>query len=53
VELGLEFHRFFDLMRYGKLSAETALTGTNFNYDTNRYFPIPLSEVDNNPNLNN
>jgi starch-binding outer membrane protein, SusD/RagB family len=53
VELGLEFHRFFDLMRYGKLPAETALTGTNFNYDTNRYFPIPLSEVDNNPNLNN
>lgn len=53
VELGLEFHRFFDLMRYGKQTAEAALSGTNFTYDTNRYFPIPLSEVDNNPNLNN
>jgi hypothetical protein len=53
VELGLEFHRFFDLMRYGKQEAETALSGTNFKYDVNRYFPIPLSEQDNNPKLNN
>ena len=53
VELGLEFHRFFDLMRYGKQTAETALSGTNFKYDVNQYFPIPLSEQDNNPNLNN
>jgi starch-binding outer membrane protein, SusD/RagB family len=53
VELGLEFHRFFDLMRYGKIPAEQALTGTNFSYDANRYFPVPLSEEDNNPNLNN
>jgi starch-binding outer membrane protein, SusD/RagB family len=53
VELGLEFHRFFDLMRYGKEAAEAAFSGTNFKYDVNRYFPIPLSEQDNNPNLNN
>ena len=53
VELGLEFHRFFDLMRYGKQAAEAALTGTNFTYDNDRYFPIPLNEQDNNPNLNN
>jgi hypothetical protein len=53
VELGLEFHRFFDLMRYGKQVAEAALTGTNFSYDKDRYFPIPLNEQDNNPNLNN
>jgi len=42
VELGLEFHRFFDLMRYGKQAAEAALTGTNFTYDNDRYFPIPF-----------
>jgi hypothetical protein len=53
VELGMEFHRFFDLMRYGKQVAESALSGTSFNYDANRYFPIPLNEQDNNPNLNN
>jgi hypothetical protein len=52
VELGMEFHRFFDLMRYGKETAEAALSGvSNFKYDVNRYFPIPLSEQDNNPNL--
>jgi len=53
VELGMEFHRFFDLMRYGKPAAEAALTGTGFSYDADRYFPIPLNEQDNNPNLNN
>ncbi len=48
VELGFEFHRYFDLMRYGKQVAEGALGG-NFNYDTKRYFSIPQSEVDTNP----
>jgi starch-binding outer membrane protein, SusD/RagB family len=52
VELGFEFHRFFDLMRYGSQVAETALSGTNFNYEENRYFLIPLSEIDNNPSIN-
>lgn len=52
VELGFEFHRFFDLMRYGSLVAEAALSGTNFNYEENRYFLIPLSEIDNNPSIN-
>ncbi len=51
VELGLEFHRYFDLMRYGKEAAEAALAGTNFDFDKNRYFPIPLLEVENNPLL--
>ncbi|MCK5171486.1 MAG: RagB/SusD family nutrient uptake outer membrane protein, partial [Bacteroidales bacterium] len=41
VELGFEFHRFYDLMRYGKNTAEQALSNTNFNYENNRYFPIP------------
>jgi len=52
VELAMEFHRYFDLMRYGKEAAESALSGTNFNYETNRYFPIPLLETENNPMLN-
>jgi starch-binding outer membrane protein, SusD/RagB family len=48
VELGFEFHRFFDLMRYGQLPAETALANTNFTYAENRYFLIPQSELDTN-----
>ncbi len=51
VELALEFHRYFDLMRYGKEAAEAALSGTNFNYENNRYFPIPLLETENNTAL--
>ena len=52
-ELALEFHRFFDLIRYGKAYATAALTpgAPNFNYDTNKWFPIPQSERDANPNL--
>ncbi len=46
VELGLEFHRFYDLMRYGKSYAEARLSHTNFDYDKHRYFPIPQSEAD-------
>jgi starch-binding outer membrane protein, SusD/RagB family len=51
VELGFEFHRYFDLMRYGKEAAEAALAGTSFSYEKNRYFPIPLLETENNPML--
>jgi len=52
-ELALEFHRFFDIIRYGKAYATAALTpiAPNFNYDTNKWFPIPQSERDANPNL--
>lgn len=48
VELGFEFHRFYDLMRYGASVAENALANTNFIYASNRYFPIPQSEIDTN-----
>ncbi len=49
-ELGFEFNRFFDLMRYGKSTATAALpdlpwTGERF------YFPIPQSEIDSNTAL--
>ena len=47
VELGFEFHRYFDLGRYGQAVAEAAL-GTGFTY-AKRYFLIPQSELDTNP----
>ncbi len=53
VELGFEFHRFYDLMRYGKSYAEARLSHTSFDYDQHRYFPIPQSEVDINNQINN
>jgi len=53
VELGFEFHRFYDMMRYGRAYAEPKLAHTNFNYDDHRYFPIPQSEVDINNQINN
>ncbi len=51
VELGLEFHRYFDIVRYGQAYAERALENTQFNYTLNRYFPIPQSEIDSNTQL--
>jgi len=53
VELGFEFHRYFDLMRYGQSVAEAALAGTGFSYAQYRYFFIPQSELDTNPSINN
>ena len=49
VELGLEFHRYYDILRYGKAYSESVLQ--NFNYEKNRYFPIPQSEVDTNSKI--
>ncbi|MEO6963263.1 MAG: RagB/SusD family nutrient uptake outer membrane protein, partial [Puia sp.] len=46
VELALEFHRFFDIIRYGSAYANTTLKAVspNFDYNTNKWFPIPQSE---------
>ena len=52
VELAMEFHRYFDLMRYGTTVAEQALSDKGFHYATNRYFPIPQSEIDANNAIN-
>ncbi len=50
-ELGFEFHRFFDLMRWGKSVAEDAL-GEDFAWTEPRfYFPLPQSELDTNQAL--
>ena len=44
-ELALEFHRFFDIIRYGQAYAATALASQPlFNYSNNKFFPIPESE---------
>jgi hypothetical protein len=51
-ELALEFHRHFDVIRYGSAYATAALSpGTNFNYVANQWYPLPQSERDANPNL--
>ena len=50
VELAQEFHRYFDLMRWGKVVAEAAL-GEKFNYETKRYLPIPQKETDANQGI--
>jgi len=53
VELGFEFHRYYDLLRYGSSYAEQKLSDTNFSYDQHRYFPVPQNEVDINNQISN
>lgn len=51
-ELALEFHRFFDIIRYGQTYAQAALSSKpNFNFTTNQFFPIPESEREANSKL--
>ena len=51
-ELGFEFHRFFDVMRYGKDYAVAALGAAAWPSDR-YYFPIPQGEKDANAALKN
>ena len=52
VELGFEFHRYFDLIRWGEDYAKQALQDRpDFNYAINKHFPIPQSERDRNKAL--
>jgi len=52
VELGFEFHRYFDIIRWGKDYAKQVLHDKpNFNYDINKHFPIPQIERDRNKAL--
>lgn len=52
VELGFEFHRYFDIIRWGEAYAEQVMSDRpNFNYSVNKYFPIPQSERDRNKAL--
>jgi hypothetical protein len=49
VELGFEFNRYFDIIRYGESYANDALSDKeNFNYSTYQHFPIPQSELNTN-----
>jgi starch-binding outer membrane protein, SusD/RagB family len=49
VEFGFEFHRYFDIIRYGESYANQALADKeNFNYATYKHFPIPQSELSTN-----
>lgn len=49
-ELGFEFHRWFDVMRYGKEYAQSVLP--DLPKDTERfYFPIPIGETETNQGL--
>jgi len=50
IELAQEFHRYFDLMRWGKAVADAALA-PGFNFDTKRYFPVPQAEIDSNQGI--
>ena len=53
VELGFEFHRYFDIIRYGQSYANQVFNDfENFDYETHKYFPIPQNELDINPLLN-
>jgi hypothetical protein len=50
--MALEFHRFFDVIRYGKDYADNAMGSVpNFSYDKDKFFPIPQSERDTNQKL--
>lgn len=52
-ELALEFHRFYDIIRYGQSYANTVLKAVspNFDYNRDKWFPIPQSERDTNKKL--
>jgi len=52
VELGFEFHRYFDVIRWGKAYATQVMSNSpGFNYDVNKTFPIPQTERDTNKAL--
>ncbi len=48
VEFAMEFERFFDLVRYGDA---TSVLGGNGYQNKHRYYPIPTSALNANPNL--
>ncbi|UNY99803.1 RagB/SusD family nutrient uptake outer membrane protein [Zhouia spongiae] len=53
MELTLESTRFFDLRRWGKLDEAMQAAGrTGFSADKHSYFPVPLTEIQANPEVN-
>ena len=52
VEFGFEFHRYFDVIRWGSAYATQVMSNSpGFNYSVNQHFPIPQSERDTNKAL--
>ena len=52
VEFGFEFHRYFDVIRWGKTYATQVMSNSpGFNYDIDKTFPIPQTESDTNKAL--
>lgn len=51
LELVLEGHRWFDLVRYGTLVSTMKAAGKDKVQEINNVFPIPLRELDTNPAL--
>jgi tetratricopeptide (TPR) repeat protein len=52
VELGFEFHRYFDVIRYGEQYANQVFADKeNFNYSEHQHLPIPQSELDTNQEI--
>jgi starch-binding outer membrane protein, SusD/RagB family len=53
-EFGFEFHRYFDIMRYGEEYANKVFEDIDhFNYQEHRYLPYPQRELDTNYELRN
>ena len=48
VEFGMEYERFFDLVRWGDAITEMSSLGYQ---NKHRYFPIPSGALNANPNL--
>ncbi len=54
VEFALENFRFYDLRRWGKLEEALHAVGrTNFDVSKHQFYPIPLVEIQANPNVRN
>lgn len=52
IEFPLENWRWYDLRRWGKLSAAMSSVGRTFNEEKNSFYPIPVSEKNANSEIN-
>ena len=52
IEFPLENWRWYDLRRWGKLKSTLEEVGRTFNEDRNSFYPVPLTEINTNDQLN-